>query len=482
MDRYPLMTSQQGVPAVSPSKNSQCQQPKKSEEDKAATADVDIPLGMYTSVLLAAFGQVSIRLGHEERHTAKVHPFLLFLCCIPLYVVQTSVLTALVLNVDWKVRVGLSDHPNVLQPIQMMMIIVAQLMGFRYLVNSARLIVFVLNPITWLEIKHPNKLQWVPKSYRETKCAIIAANLVRPMVFAPWAISALIMKFTVGYLICTLSVSIILSGLTVQDAIFNSLALTFLADLAGPWWHFLHTTFQLETKDAEEDSATFSFFLDSGVWKEGSSTLSEYGKKKANVLAACVQQAVLYLPFLTRAGGAANMEDLVPFIVIFMVYTKVIFMTAQAFDTTVLPTVRDVCTMWRWQNHQGGLSSVVPPIVVFFEDHFNPVAVRNKTELLHFKMSSNLTDPCEPGGKYYTLGASEAHTLFCKYPLHIWASLFLVVFALLGHRISSWIFSKVLREEDNGEDAEGDEDEEEEEDEETEEETEDVEEGKIKRG
>jgi len=49
-----------------------------------------------------------------------------------------------------------------------MMILIVQLMNFKLVINSARLMVFVLNPITWLEMRHPKRQQWVPVMYQET--------------------------------------------------------------------------------------------------------------------------------------------------------------------------------------------------------------------------------------------------------------------------------------------------------------------------
>jgi len=311
---------------------------------------------------------------------------------------------------------------------------------------------------------------------------MLVANVVRPICLAPFAIAALMMKFSVGYLVCTESVSVILSTGNVQDAMFNALAITFLAELNGPFWQFLYMIFRLETKHEDESWATFRLVFDSGVWEEGSHTLSEYGREKA-VMANFVQKVVLHFPFLTRAGGADIMEDFIPFVVVFFVYARRIFMIAHAFDTAVLPAVRDVCTIWRWQHHEATPELMFAArMFVFFEDHISPIAIRNKTDLLHRKMSVNSTEPCERGGKYYRLGAHAAHHLLRKYPLHILASLTLVVFLLLGHRTFSCIFAKFHSKENDrevqGEDEEDDDEDESEDESET---TEEASEADVKR-
>merc|ERR1719197_1692256 len=96
------------------------------------------------------------------------------------------------------------------------MIGIVALMLFKELLCSLRLIAFLTNPATWIEIKRPDsKHGW----------------MYNAVFLFPCALMAVMMKLTVAYLVLVDSVSIILVCRNVRDAIFNSLALTFVADL-----------------------------------------------------------------------------------------------------------------------------------------------------------------------------------------------------------------------------------------------------------
>jgi len=139
------------------------------EVPRTTVADVEIMEGMYTSVLLAAFGRITIELGPKEHHKCKVHPFFLLILCVPLFVMQLSAILALRVDMNWQMRVGQLSNSNILAPLKLLMIFIVQLLSFKYLTNSLRLIVFVMNPITWVEIKRPRKTEWLPKVLHRKK-------------------------------------------------------------------------------------------------------------------------------------------------------------------------------------------------------------------------------------------------------------------------------------------------------------------------
>jgi len=265
--------------------------------------------------------------------------------------------------------------------------------------------------------------------------------LAKPIFLAPWAVVALTFKFVIGYFVCVDSASIILESANVHDAVINSVAITFLAEINEPYWHFVYSVFHLTAGTDGDDSLQLSF---DDVWEGEDRKLNKKSQKKS-FMPRMTEQIAGCFPFLTRAGGAAVMEDMVPFFMIFMVYIRGIFVISQAFDTGVLPAVRDVCTVWRWQNH-GATFWVLPRMMfVFFEDHLSIINVRNKTELLVAKMGANFTEPCSPGGEFFRLVTSDYPHLIRKYPFEIWSSMSLVMVVLLGHRISSFIFWRLRR-------------------------------------
>jgi len=410
-------------------------------------ADIEIMEDMYTSVVLAAFGSITIKLGPRDDDFAKMHPFFLLIACVPLFLIQISTLMALRLDVDWMVEVGKMGHPNVLFPVKVLMIFTVQLMTFGYLVNSLQLLVFVCNPITWIEIEHPTAQHWVPKTLQKTKMGQTVASVVNSIWFHPWTITSLVLKFVVGYIVCIDARSIILQSGSVQDAVINSVATIFIAELSEPYWHFLCSGFHL----AVHNEGDVHFVLDSGVWtkqsrsleddsatcRERGISLSQRGKNRT-CMPGCVEKAAKYLPFMTRAGGAGTMEDLAPFFAIFALYVRECFVVAHAFDSAVLPSVRDVCTMWRWQNNKGSCGFIQPAFSVFI-DYLSLVGIRNKTELIETKMALNSTAPCEQGGKFFALQYSDYSKLIHKYPFHLGISITLILFVLLGHRIICFV-------------------------------------------
>jgi len=407
------------------------------EQEKEEAADVHFMHGMYTSVLLAAFGKVEVTLGPDtQKDKAKVHPAFLCLACFPLFVMQCSAIIAIRLDMDWHAKVGQMGSFGVLAPVKLLMIFIIQLLSYGYLMISMKLLVFILNPLTWLEIKRPQRLEWVPNLCQDTACVNIISIMGTPGFLSPWAIFALLLKLMIGYLVCIDSVSVILQSKSVQDTIFNALAIAFLADLHLPYWSFVRHIFQLhEAKDGED----LVFAIDRGVWNVETRTLSNHGRE-TTFMPGCMNKIAKCCPFFTRAGGAAVMEDLLPFLMILMVYVREIFVVAQAFDTTVLPAVRDVCTIWRWQNNKGDLLwSRVPQAVVFFEDHVSLVSVRNKTELLERTMALAYHEPCLRGGRFFRMMSHDYATLSSKYPLKIGAGILMVILILFGHRISGRI-------------------------------------------
>merc|ERR1712050_178579 len=105
-------------------------------------------------------------------------------------------------------------------------------MNFSLILDTIRAFLFILNPLTWVEIRNdwPQTerhwcLQWwerVRRFGRHGVCAFMALG----------------MRLTVGYLVCVDSVSVILNCGSAGDAIFNSLAITFIVDLSKCWWDF----------------------------------------------------------------------------------------------------------------------------------------------------------------------------------------------------------------------------------------------------
>jgi len=425
---FPWFSSNSG-PEGSPDKEVK---KEKEEKEKNATPPILIETGQYTSIVLAAFGAIRIDVGSE---TAKAHPFLLLVLSLPLASVQIVSLLSLRLNLDYHVKVGMSDHPNVLAPTKLLMIILVQIMCFKYMISSLRLLVFLLNPINWLEIKRPQSKDWVPRAFQKGCIGTIMGLLSRPFLLAPWAIIGMLLRLIIGYMACVDSMSIILQCDKVQTTIFNAVGLVFVAQLTEPYWEFVASIFAM--KNEHDDK--WRIELDPSVW----STDAEDKIKDSDVLCKnFLECLVKWFPFLRRCHGASVMEDVAAIATIFLVYLRAIFVVAHSFKTTVLPAARDVCTLWRWQNDQARYRKLLAWSYTFFEDHLTIIPLRNRTEMLHEQWVNyhNNTDPCKPGGKYYRIQLSDYWGLLRTHPAHIGLALFVVLLVLLGKSFFSFIF------------------------------------------
>merc|ERR1712232_274602 len=197
-------------------------------EDEGIQADVFFDSDMYDAVVAAAFGGVKINLDKDA--SMIVHPFWLFLCCLPLWVLQLSVVFFLRLDEDLEGHVhNHAEHGkgtwqvmgNSLLVMQIMSIVVVQAMLFKELLGALRLLVLVLNPSTWTDIRRPD-----PTKTRSPFRSMFGSTFV-----APFPVIAMLLKTHIGYTVCVDSISIILACENEKSVIFDSLVITFIADL-----------------------------------------------------------------------------------------------------------------------------------------------------------------------------------------------------------------------------------------------------------
>jgi len=241
------------------------------------------------------------------------------------------------------------------------------------------------------------------------------------------------MRGGIGYMACVDSLSVVLQCETVQDTVFNAVGVVFIAQLNEPYWDFIASIFALTNEHEEE----WKVELDSRVWSTDGKIVLQGASCKA-----FFEAAVKRLPILRRCNGAFVMEDTLAIFMVFLVYMRGTFMIVQALDTLVLPATRDVCTLWRWQNHAEEGRQLVAAGYSFFIDHLTFIPLRNVTEVLHshWLISQNNTDPCQPGGKYYRMQPSQYWHLARKHPVHVCLALFVIFIFLLGKSIASVIF------------------------------------------
>jgi len=251
-----------------------------------------------------------------------------------------------------------------------MLIFIVQAVLFKEFLGPLRLLVFVMNPSTWTDIKRPNSL----KMSGLNKIMFSSTSL------APLAIVAMLFKMSIAYQTTMDSVSIILACETAKDAIFDSLVITFIADLDVTMWNLFYSLFwrpssrprrrhgdslhrvswselswsstrrNLEYRE-RTTSKTISrcsmiFHLDdfdNFVMKTASHDFVRLAR--ASVFMPAVHR---WLRCLRRAEQGRKIESFLAFAIAFVFYARQLTVVLFALDTNVLPSARDVCTLYRW--------------------------------------------------------------------------------------------------------------------------------------
>lgn len=286
------------------------------DEARDLQSEVGFEEDMYDSVTVAAFGGVVLQLPGGS---IRVHPMWMFLLACPLFLSQQAALLYLRLGQDLDSPVhgeGVEGELKRILPFaKVLMIYTMALMLFPELLDSLRLMMFLVNPTTWTDMER------VEMEHRK----------IMPWIWSGWFVGPLsfiseMMKFSIGYMVLVDSVSIVLASSSVQDAIFNSLALSFLVDLDNQLWTVVRSVFHLNFRITK-----FEF-------------RSPKQRQEAN------QQAWLRIPprcWLHRLHGAAEIEACTTSLIFTFLYCRQFLVTEYSLRTDTLPMARDMCTIWK---------------------------------------------------------------------------------------------------------------------------------------
>lgn len=347
---------------------------------------------------------------------ARVHPFILLLCCVPLFVVQVSAIFFLRTDLDVSGPVYDESDPwsTELLHLKILMIVVLYLLNFKMLLNSAQLMLFILNPITWVEIEHPDNRSW---GFPDGKAWKILSKFSN-MSFA-WV--ALSMKFAVGYCVCIDSVSLILDSDSAQDVVFNSLAITFVCDLSTYWWEFCAQILHLDPID----DFNFMKMDDAAVWDDGLLSQRRAEEVLCPTLVNCVVRATRlrsgHRSILTIGNGARRVELVLAFCLLYYIYKRQLYIVLFAIDTNVLPVARDICTQWHLHMHDK------TNLIRFFE-RMLVADVDKQLQLVH---TQRLHGECsQPDSKFHRMGDREVSEIQDKY-LHVNMTFSVILICLL---------------------------------------------------
>lgn len=290
-------------------------------------ADVFFHVDIYDAVLVAAFGGVSMNLdGTDELH---VHPAWLFIFCVPLVFVQAwlTFCVGFDLSLSTPVHQGSSEEAVVIS-MKLILIVVVQLMFFDRLLSTLRCFFFSLNPTTWTDVK---RIDPEDPGVVHSRCAWLHWS----GFVAPFPIIALALKLGIEYWVGAQSTSIILGSPNIKEAIFDSLAISFIIELDGAMWKLAATVLHLDRFD------DFGFQL----WPT-------WRRQKA-AEASLLPRIAPFFKFLHRGFGARRLENIVTSVVMVVLYMRQLFVVLHALDTGILPVARDICTFWRWETGQG---------------------------------------------------------------------------------------------------------------------------------
>jgi len=159
------------------------------------------------------------------------------------------------------------------------------------------------------------------------------------------------MKLLVSYNVLVDSMSIILASVGVKQAIFNSLAVSFIGELNTFFFYFVAKVFHFNDFDQFKfRKATVTLknkLTESTVWHR----VEECVDAERNIC-GCFK-----LRYLHRGSGANRLEWCFVGFLMFFVYFRQFGVMMDALHENVLPMSRDVCTFYHWQMGHGGQNS-----------------------------------------------------------------------------------------------------------------------------
>eukprot|EP00928_Gymnodinium_smaydae_P088545 TRINITY_DN72615_c0_g1_i1.p1 TRINITY_DN72615_c0_g1~~TRINITY_DN72615_c0_g1_i1.p1 ORF type:complete len:554 (+),score=70.68 TRINITY_DN72615_c0_g1_i1:76-1662(+) len=357
--------------------------------DKQEEIGIGHKADCYNAVVVAAFGGVRIMFPREVRsnepeadkskresirkslsvgksgdenadddaNAIRVHPFLVFMFCFALYTVQLSCLSCLVLDMDKTEWIAEDQKETPRQKmiilVKVIMVIVVQMVSLREMVGALRPLLFVLNPVTWGELYRPGM---------DGKFFKHLPWLTWLRIFFDWkwlallCIVAQVFQVTIAYVVNVMSISIVLASDDVSNVIFNSLVVIYIADLDEYAWSAVTQIFHIDADyydkfkfhPVEEDDTGHG---KTDAQNKGTDVHPEEKLTTQKPKAKKWDESRCYRWFFRSGGGKVEtLETCVVFILLASVYIRQVFVLAQAYDTGIVPIIRDVCDLYRgWQ-------------------------------------------------------------------------------------------------------------------------------------
>jgi len=268
---------------------------------------------VYDITVVAAFGGLQIVM--EGGPHLIIHPVFPFVGCAALVAIQLVLIFGVALEVDeagfWERnaqrREELGNSFDMARWTDFALVMVLQCMIFSELYQALKMVSLTLSPCTW------NRRPALKD--REHVLGRHAFDYAATLI--PFTFLAASCKVVVAYLVSTTSLSIILSEQKVTDAIFNSLALTFIMDLDEVIWKIVSSTTDVKICDPADTKDSFMF-------------KHEFRRKR--------------FPGLMSESGV---RQVLVSLALGYVFIDQATVTLASLATGWLPTTRMICGMWR---------------------------------------------------------------------------------------------------------------------------------------
>mmetsp|Transcript_15210 Transcript_15210/g.32795 ORF Transcript_15210/g.32795 Transcript_15210/m.32795 type:complete len:547 (+) Transcript_15210:63-1703(+) len=372
---------------------------------------------VYDAVAVASFNGVQMSLGKSQSGSELmqvIHPIFLWFCAFILFLCQMRFILAVIIEVNQKAF--MSEHDKETAHIweftpqtKLALITVVQIMVNAELSQSAQSFAFFLNPGTWRTIIGPSDLtrmleelnQRDGMSENSPRHGPIQRAVNSKVILAPLIVSAATAKLIIAYYTSVSSISIIYTSDTLTEAIFNSLALTFIKDLDEAVWGLLVTNFRMKyvdsraTMDTEDDVE--------GSFKFSMRPLTPEQSK-----------------FPSRIVHKGMFRRLLVCALLWHLYENQMFMSVDVLRTGWLPSSRQVCWLWRHsvreeENNHWLLRRFVEACIWGAGDRLKALA------------DPDLGGYCDGSESEYFLSFSQKAEILQGYPASIWSGIIVIL-------------------------------------------------------
>jgi len=410
-------------------------------------AELHLAPGIYTAALVARFGGVVIRV---QGRLVKVHPFFITLLAVPCFLAQLSAMFALRtgFELDQDIDVG-DDHPwrCPLIRLKSLMIVLFYIIHFKMLLSAVRQMIFMSNPVTWAEVKHPTLKSWLGKHDGNRLKRFAFTN----PVMLPCVMVSLMAKFGVGYLVCVDSVSLILASSHAQETIFNCLAITFITELDQFWWECLCVVFHFRyTKDGPIELELLEKAM---LWTDDGSltdeALAHWGSPGFAAIIVrgttfkCLEKFNIKRTILSRTTIFKKIEIGLALLAMWFIFKRQLLVVLHALDTRVLPVTRDVCLQYRLHSNSVNTHTFLEWLLLsctrwleLLMENAILISARQEFEDLRMHQTKDGIDCSDH--KYDSMGWQTEAEIQARYPKLVGGfCLILMMFFLLPHLVIS---------------------------------------------